>query len=448
MTRVFLAAGVAALAIAAPASAQGPHGGRGGQTAQVKQRGAERQVQRAPQRTRQQAVRTARAPTRTARTQPHVQARQMARQQARTEHARPVRQHQVERQAQQRHQAQPARVQQAQRRVQDRQPARANHLQQAQTRQQVRTDRQAMVRNNHVERQQLRIDRQLQAQNLGTGRVQLRADNVARIKALAADRSRIAPVNRYGTRVLPMTTARSLVGVPLSTAGTIVTLSALPNSVRYLYPDTPDYYYRYGDGYLYRVDRGSNLIAALLPLLAGGYMPGSYLPNYYMSSYVPAYYGLNSFYPDFGNTCYRYGYGVVYEVDCFTGFVEDVIPLYAGGYGVGQILPSAYSTYNVPYQYRSMYYNTSAYGYYYAPGAIYQYDPRSSLITSVAALMSPGFTVGQRLPVGYGVYNVPYGYRTTYYDTPNAWYRYNNGYIYRVDPATQLVAAVVASALT
>ena len=32
------------------------------------------------------------------------------------------------------------------------------------------------------------------------------------------------------------------------------------------------------------------------------------------------------------------------------------------------------------------------------------------------------------------MYNVPYDYRATYYDTPNAWYRYNNGYIYQVDP--------------
>ena len=38
-----------------------------------------------------------------------------------------------------------------------------------------------------------------------------------------------------------------------------------------------------------------------------------------------------------------------------------------------------------------LYYNTADEGYWYAPGAIYQYDPRSSLITSVAALMSPGF---------------------------------------------------------
>jgi hypothetical protein len=122
--------------------------------------------------------------------------------------------------------------------------------------------------------------------------------------------------------------------------------------------------------------------------------------------------------------------------------------MYAGGYGVGQMIPSSYSYYNVPMQYRSMYYNTSNAGYWYSPGAIYQYDPSSSLITSVAALMTPGFTVGQPLPMGYGMYNVPMAYRSTYYDTPNAWYRYNNGYIYQVDPATQLVSAIVASVLT
>jgi hypothetical protein len=236
-----------------------------------------------------------------------------------------------------------------------------------------------------------------------------------------------------------------------------VNLSPLPASMQYLYPSTPDYYYQYGNGYLYQVDQGSNLIAALIPLLAGGYLPGQYLPQSYMASYVPNYYGLNSFYPasygpDYGygyqNLCNRYANGVIYQVDCATGYVENVIPMYAGGYGVGQLLPSAYSYYNVPMQYRSMYYDTPNYGYWYAPGAIYQYDQRSSLITSVAALMTPGFSVGQALPLGYDAYNVPYDYRATYYDTPNAWYRYNNGYIYQVDPATQIVTAIVASLLT
>ena len=257
------------------------------------------------------------------------------------------------------------------------------------------------------------------------------------------------------TPILSPFEAERFVGAPLSVVNGAVPLMALPGSVSYLYPDTPDYYYRYGDGYLYQVDRSTALVDALLPLLGGGFLPGSYLPNYYMSSpyygmnsYLPAAYGFNSFYPDYGDTCYRYGNGVVYETDCFTGLVEDVIPMYAGGYGVGQLIPSSYGYYNVPMQYRSLYYDTPDYNYWYAPGAIYQYDPGSSMITSVAALLSPGFTIGQPLPMGYDVYNVPYGYRATYYDTPTAWYRYNNGYIYQVDPVTRLVTAIVASILT
>jgi hypothetical protein len=268
------------------------------------------------------------------------------------------------------------------------------------------------------------------------------------------------PVLSYGNAVsvLPVTQVEQFVGQPLSVVSPYSALSPLPVQLQYLYPATPDYYYEYGDGYLYQVDRTDNLIASLIPLLAGGYLPGQYLPNYYMSSYVPDYYGLSSFYPasyayggyggyGYDNLCNRYGYGVVYQVDCYSGMVVNVIPLYVGGYGVGQLLPSAYSYYNVPVQYRSVYYDTPDYNYWYAPGAIYQYDPRSSMITSVAALLSPGFTVGQALPMGYDVYNVPYAYRATYYDTPTSWYRYNNGYIYQVDPTTMLVTAVVASLL-
>jgi hypothetical protein len=257
------------------------------------------------------------------------------------------------------------------------------------------------------------------------------------------------PVLSYGNNVsvLPVTQVEGFVGQPLSVVTPYAALSPLPVSLQYLYPATPDYYYEYGDGYLYQVDRADNLIASLIPLLAGGYLPGQYLPAAYMASYVPAYYGFDSFYPDYGDVCNRYYYGVVYQVDCYSGMVENVVPVYAGGYGVGQMIPSAYDYYNVPVQYRSVYYDTPDYNYWYAPGAIYQYDPRSSMITSVAALLSPGFTVGQALPVGYDVYNVPYAYRATYYDTPTAWYRYNNGYIYQVDPTTMLVTSVVASLL-
>jgi hypothetical protein len=339
----------------------------------------------------------------------------------------------------------------------ERQQARAVQRQQArgferqQARQQARGFERQQARG--FERQQLRGNvvpgqQQVLAERFnGRGNLNVKGGKAASQQVVLDSRRFAAFDNGNPVQIRPLSQVEQFVGVPVATVAGIAALSPLPTTIQYLYPDTPDYYFRYGDGYLYQVDRTDNLIAALIPLLAGGYLPGQYLPNYYMSSYVPSYYGFNSFYQDYGDDCYRYGQGVVYEVDCYTGFVEDVIPLYAGGYGVGQLLPSAYSYYNVPYQYRSVYYDTPDYNYWYAPGAIYQVDPRSSMITSVAALLSPGFTIGQPLPAGYGVYNVPYDYRATYYDTPTAWYRYNNGYIYQVDPTTQLVTAIVASLL-
>ena len=254
----------------------------------------------------------------------------------------------------------------------------------------------------------------------------------------------------YGNnvQVRPFNEVNRFIGAPVGQVAAIAGLAPLPVTMQYLYPDTPGYYYRYGDGYLYQVDRTTDLIAALIPLLAGGYLPGQYLPSAYMADYVPDYYGFDAFYPDDGGLCNRYYRGVVYQVDCDDGYVENVIPMYAGGYGVGELLPSAYGYYNVPLQYRGLYYDTPEAGYWYSPGAIYQYDPHTSVITSVAALMGPGLAIGQALPAGYSAYNVPYAYRSAYNDGPSAWYRYSNGYIYQVNPATQLVTAIVASLLT
>ncbi len=65
------------------------------------------------------------------------------------------------------------------------------------------------------------------------------------------------------------------------------------------------------------------------------------------------------------------------------------------------------------------------------------------MITSIASLLTGGLSVGQPLPASYSVYNVPMSYRDRYYDTPDNWYRYSNGYIYEVDPTTQLITAMV-----
>lgn len=490
MTRVFLAAGVASLAIAAPAVA-GPHGQHGGGQAAFVSRGGggggghngggfaaprmdrqsfaprmQRQSFAAPRMGRQQRFTAIERPQRAERfgmrAQPHAtrmnraETRLATRRQLRSNRLRP------ETRIAGRRQLRANRVQHARNlgtqrvaaRTATRERLRANTGQsRIAMRQQLQAKR-IQVQSNLAARQQLRSGLQTGAQNLLAQRRALRADQIGNAEAFRTSNF-ASLVQSPATRVVAPADAVRFVGQPVSSVGNFVTLSALPASVSYLYPPTPDYYYQYGGGYLYQIDRDSSLIDALIPLLAGGFLPGTYLPQPFMSSYVPAYYGLNSFYPasfdygfGYGNMCNRYAYGVIYQVDCFTGMVENVIPTYAGGYGVGQMLPSAYSYYNLPMQYRSLYYPTADYSYWYAPGAIYQYDPRSSLITSVAALMSPGFSIGQPLPVGYSMYNVPLAYRSTYYDTPNAWYRYNNGYIYQVDPSTMLVTSIAASLLT
>ena len=240
---------------------------------------------------------------------------------------------------------------------------------------------------------------------------------------------------------MPPGQAAKFVGQPLLAASRLAALDSLPNAFRPLFLDNDDYYYRYGGGYLYRVDRDNDLIDSLLPLV-GAAMIGQPLASSLVNPYYrPSYF--NSFYPNSQYDCYRYGYGYVYETNCASGLVEDVIPTFDYGYGVGQIMPASYGYYNVPYAYRSSFLDGDDYYYRYAPGAIYQVDRGTSLITSVAALLTGGLTVGQPLPMGYSAYNVPYAYRTSYYDTPDMWYRYNNGYIYSVDPTTQLVTAIV-----
>ena len=408
MTRLFLAAGVAALAIAASANARpGDTDRTTAKAERIKDSGARR-----AQATERRATRT---DLRTARTDRSAGVTRVAA-------ARPDRA-----------------------RVEARKTIRAD-------RQAVRTDRAARTQDRAIARAQPRADRQVAVQQRIAARDQLRSDRQIAVQDRIAVRqdlraSRLAALNaRAGGTILAPATAAKLVGQPLAQVSTVAALSPLPLSVQYLYPDTPDYYYRYGNGYVYQVDRDTDLISMLLPLLIGGYLPGQYLPNNYMNSYVPT--SFSAFYPNTSSQCTRYVNGVIYYVDCQTGLIENFMPLYDNGYGVGQMLPSGYGYYNVPYQYRDLYYNSADTGYWYAPGAIYQYDTKTSLITAIAALLSPGMSIGQPLPMGYSAYNVPLGFRETYYDTPDHWYRYSNGNIYQVDPATLLVTALVASALT
>ena len=84
------------------------------------------------------------------------------------------------------------------------------------------------------------------------------------------------------------------------------------------------------------------------------------------------------------------------------------------------------------------------YQYRYADGVVYGLDPKTQAIGQVAALLTgQDWTVGQAMPSGYDVYNVPYAYRDQYADNATSMYRYNDGYVYQADPKTQLITTVI-----
>ncbi|WP_300973214.1 hypothetical protein [Sphingomonas sp. LHG3406-1] len=182
---------------------------------------------------------------------------------------------------------------------------------------------------------------------------------------------------------LPPGQAKKLVG---AAAPAFLGSALLPPLYRSWYPDNDDYYYRTRDDYVYRIDRDRNYVDAYWPL------------------------------------------------------ADD----WNGAYYVGAAYPDEYlGYYNVPVQYRPWYADSDEHYYRYGDGAIYQVDRGDGVIEAIVSLLAGGFGVGQPLPAGYDVYNVPYAYRDRYVDTPDNWYRYNDGYIYEVDPTTRIVQAIV-----
>lgn len=162
----------------------------------------------------------------------------------------------------------------------------------------------------------------------------------------------------------------------LSTAGYV------PSWYRGRYADSSNYYYRYDDsGYLYQVNRGNNLVSALLPLLGGAYSAGRMLPVSYADPVPLAY---RDIYRDNDDHYYRYGDRGIYQVNAQTGIIQNVVALLTGNtLGVGNSLPVGYDAYNVPDQYRGQYFDTADSWYRYNDGQIYQVDPTTRLIQAV-----------------------------------------------------------------
>ena len=170
---------------------------------------------------------------------------------------------------------------------------------------------------------------------------------------------------------------------------------------------------------------------------------GARIQSNFADSLIP--YQYRSWYRDDDRHFYRAGDGFMYRVSRNNNLVDGIIPLFGGGgyYAMGDQWPDTYDFYNVPQQYRSYYADGGDYRYRYGDGAIYRVNSGSGVVDAIVALLAGDLGVGGRLPYGYDTYNVPFAYRDRYADTADNWYRYNDGYIYQVDPKTRLISAVI-----
>lgn len=157
------------------------------------------------------------------------------------------------------------------------------------------------------------------------------------------------------------------------------------------------------------------------------------------ASYRPEWFGLSGL----GDGRYFQDDGYLYRLSD-SGSVLGYVPLLGGALSVGNPWPSNYDPYPVPDYYERYYNLGSPDSYRYADDVLYRVDPQTDAISGIVALLTGDkFAVGQRMPTGYDVYNVPYDYRDRFADGPNANYRYADGYVYQVDPTTQLIAAAI-----
>lgn len=155
-------------------------------------------------------------------------------------------------------------------------------------------------------------------------------------------------------------------------------------------------------------------------------------------SFEPGFFGLIG--ADSGRYLYQDGYLLRYRPDGLAGF----LPLLGGALGIGNLWPASYQSAPMPAYYSDYYRLGDDRSYRYADNVIYRVNPETSAITSVAGLLTgDDIAIGQPMPRGYDVYNVPLAYRDRYSDTPEARYRYANGYVYEIDPTNALVASVI-----
>ena len=205
--------------------------------------------------------------------------------------------------------------------------------------------------------------------------------------------------------------------------------------------DRDDYDYRY----LYRNVQPAYFYSASDFLPIGRSAPPAWAPAWGRRSSVP--YRYQDVYYDTPYDYYRYDDGYIYRVDSRSNLIADVIPLLGGGFAVGQLMPIGYDAYNVPDPYRDYYYDTDDAYYRYGDGGIYQVDPGTGMIEAIVALLAGDLNIGQPLPTGYDAYNLPFQYRDQYVDNDDYIYRYNDGNIYQADAQSGLIENVISAVI-
>lgn len=157
----------------------------------------------------------------------------------------------------------------------------------------------------------------------------------------------------------------------------------------------------------------------------------------YFGAYRPALFGM----PTRARANYAYKDGYLIPV---SGSGLDIVPLLGGALAAGRLWPEGYPNLPIADWQRKFFGLENPRNYRYADNVIYRVDPQTSAIQSVVALLTGmDFAVGQPMPAGYDVYNVPGPYRARYSDTDDTLYRYADGRVYEIDPATNLIARAI-----
>jgi hypothetical protein len=91
--------------------------------------------------------------------------------------------------------------------------------------------------------------------------------------------------------------------------------------------DTDDDRYRYADDAIYRVDGETGIIQSIVALLAGDLNVGQMLPSGYDAYNVPLDY--RDRYYDTDEHLYRYADGNIYQVDARTQMIQAIVQMLA-----------------------------------------------------------------------------------------------------------------------